>query len=60
MLNDKSINSILEMDEDKAKELLIQILSSYSAIGSVQHDQESFIKDVKHIYLKIVRDQYEF
>lgn len=59
MLDDKVISHIMDMGNDEAKELLIQIFSSYSNIGTVQHEQNEFVKDIKRIYLKMVRDQYE-
>ena len=53
------LKDIASMEEDKAKELLAQILLSYSSIGTVGHDKESFIRDVKNIYLRLSLDRYK-
>lgn len=45
------------LSEDKAKELLAEILYSYSAIGTVDHDMDKFINDVKRIYLDLRLDR---
>lgn len=56
-------NNLLEriglMNEDRAKELLAEMLYSYSAIGTVGHDKEKFIRDVKTIYLRLLLDRNE-
>ena len=47
------------MEEDKAKELLAQILYSYADVVTGGHDKEKFIQDVKNIYLRLALDRYE-
>lgn len=56
---DNLLQEIILMEEDKAKELLAQILYSYSSIGTVGHDKDRFIMDVKHIYLKLAVDRHK-
>jgi hypothetical protein len=51
--HDKFLNDIMLMEEEKAKELLAQILFSYAEIGTGGHNQEEFIRDVKNIYLRL-------
>ena len=53
------LDSIGLMHEDRAKELLAEILYSYSTIGTVGHDKEKFIRDVKTIYLRLLLDRNE-
>lgn len=56
---DELLKDIMLMEEDKAKELLAQIVCSYAEIGTGSHDKEKFIKDVKNIYLRLAMGSYQ-
>lgn len=57
--HDELLKDIMLMKDDKAKELLAQILYSYSEIGTGEHDKEKFIRDVKNIYLRVALKRNE-